>query len=138
MCPQTNQDETAMLSCRVLLVEDSAVNRMLTTHVLKAAGHDVDVAKTGNEAVVAIQSQAFDVVLMDVEMPEMDGLEATRRIRKFEQRTGTHVPIVGLTSVDRHLCLEAGMDEHLQKTTQDHRLLDTIRRMLRSAAGEVA
>src|SRR6202158_1135987 len=106
-------------SLRVLVAEDSPVNQQLVFEILLKQGHSVEIAFNGKQAVAALQSQRFDVVLMDVQMPEMSGLEATSEIRRSEQKTGTHIPIIALTahamSEDRELCLAAGMDGYLQK-----------------------
>jgi CheY-like chemotaxis protein len=104
---------------RILLAEDSPVNRQFAFEVLVKLGHRVELAFNGRQAVAAVQSNQFDVILMDVQMPEMDGLEATAEIRRQEQKTGAHVPIIALTahalSGDRQRCLAAGMDGYLQK-----------------------
>src|SRR5262245_32932913 len=82
----------------VLLVEDNATNRLLAVTLLEKAGHTVQTAHNGKEALAALASRPFDVVLMDVQMPEMDGFEATARIRERERVTGKHVPIVAMTA----------------------------------------
>jgi CheY-like chemotaxis protein/anti-sigma regulatory factor (Ser/Thr protein kinase) len=106
-------------SLRVLLAEDNAVNRKVVTSLLEKRGHQVLVATTGKEALAALEKGTFDLVLMDVQMPEMDGFEATRRIRLSEQGTAFHQWIIALTayamSSDRTKCLEAGMDGYLTK-----------------------
>jgi signal transduction histidine kinase/CheY-like chemotaxis protein len=119
---------------RILLAEDSAVNRLVAVRILEKRGHTVVVAVDGREAVVALEREPFDVILMDVQMPELDGLEATALIRKAEAGTGRHVPIVALTAhamrEDRERCLNAGMDEYLAKPFNAGDLFDTIERML--------
>jgi PAS domain S-box-containing protein len=106
-------------SLRVLLAEDNAVNRKVVTSLLEKRGHQVLVATTGKEALAALEKGPFDLVLMDVQMPEMDGFEATRRIRLSEQGTAFRQWIIALTayamSGDRTKCLEAGMDGYLTK-----------------------
>ncbi len=98
---------------RVLLAEDSLVNQKLVTALLRRQGHHVEVANNGKEAVVAFHAQPFDLILMDIQMPEVDGLEATAAIRVAEKQTGTHVPIIAMTAHamqgDRERCL-AGRD----------------------------
>jgi CheY-like chemotaxis protein len=105
--------------CRILLAEDNAVNQKLGVCLLANQGHDVLVANTGTAAVESVGRERFDLVLMDVQMPEMDGLEATVRIREREKGTGRRVPIIAMTAHamkgDRERCLEAGMDGYLAK-----------------------
>jgi CheY-like chemotaxis protein len=118
---------------RVLLAEDNSVNQTLLLYRLEQRGHKVVVAGNGREAVRAWEGQPFDVVLMDVQMPEMDGLEATGQIRAREKGQGRHTPIVALTAHalqgDRERCLAAGMDAYLTKpirTTDLFRTIDSI------------
>jgi two-component system sensor histidine kinase/response regulator len=103
----------------VLLAEDNAVNQKLASRLLQKMGHQVTLAANGEEAVRAHSAGRFDVILMDVQMPEMNGFEATTRIREREKTTGEHVPIIALTAHaiqgDRERCLEAGMDDYLSK-----------------------
>ena len=101
---------------RVLLVEDSLVNQKLLIAMLDLRNCVVTVAVNGQEALNRMAEDEFDVVLMDVEMPVMDGLTATRLIRDQEAGTTRHIPILAVTAgIDRQTCLEAGMDEHLEK-----------------------
>ncbi len=104
---------------RVLIVEDNAVNQKILYHLLEKAGHRARVAENGRDAVSLLEREHFDLVLMDVQMPEMDGFEATRAIRLREMELGRHTPIVALTANamagDREACLEAGMDAYLSK-----------------------
>ncbi len=106
-------------SLRVLLVEDNAVNRILATRLLEKRGHRVVVAANGREALDALENQSYDLVFMDVQMPEMDGIEATLAIREREKTSGNHQPIIALTAHamkgDRERCLDAGMDGYLSK-----------------------
>jgi PAS domain S-box-containing protein len=106
-------------SLRVLLAEDNAVNRKVATRLLETRGHQVRVTTNGKEALAALKKETFDLVLMDVQMPQMDGLEATRLIRLSEHGTAVHQKIIALTahamSGDRARCLEAGMDGYLTK-----------------------
>jgi PAS domain S-box-containing protein len=115
---------------RVLLAEDNLVNRELAVRLLEKRGHTVIVAGNGKEVLAALQKQTFDVVLMDVQMPEMDGLEATAAIRAKEKTTGAHLPIIAMTAHamkgDRERCLAAGMDGYVPKPIQAKALLDTI------------
>ena len=112
---------------RVLLAEDNPVNCELTLRILSKRGHSVVVVHNGRQAMDALEAQAFDVILMDVQMPEMDGLEATAAIRGNEVVTGTHIPIVAMTAHamtgDRERCLAAGMDAYISKPIQAEELL---------------
>ncbi|MFI5120846.1 MAG: response regulator [Thermoanaerobaculia bacterium] len=115
---------------RVLLAEDSAVNQLLVVRLLEKRGHSVAVVANGKEALAALEKEDFDAVLMDVQMPEMDGFEATARIRKREEETGRHVPIVALTAHamrgDRERCVRAGMDGYLSKPIRAAELIETL------------
>ncbi len=115
---------------RILLAEDNAVNRQLVTALLGKRGHTTVTVGNGREAVAAIAGSVFDLVLMDVQMPEMDGLEATAAIRKAEEMTGTHVPIIALTAHamkgDREACLAAGADGYLSKPLNSGDLFELI------------
>jgi signal transduction histidine kinase/CheY-like chemotaxis protein len=115
-------------SLRVLLAEDQPVNQRLVRQILQRRGHSVTVAAHGRQAVDAVIADSFDVVLMDVQMPEMDGLEATAAIRGHEVFTGRHIPIVALTAHamkgDEERCLQAGMDAYLSKPINPRWLLE--------------
>jgi len=115
---------------RILLAEDSLYNQKLAVGLLERKGHQVTVANNGREAVALAASEPFDLVLMDVQMPEMDGLEATRLIRAAEQQRGGHLPIVAMTAQalkgDRERCLEVGMDDYLAKPIRAHQLYAVI------------
>ncbi len=118
---------------RILVAEDHPVNRLATVRLLERAGHAVTATATGREAVEAVEQSAFDLVLMDVQMPEMDGLAATRLIRERERVRGGHVPIVALTAhairVERDRCLAAGMDDYLSKPIDGEVLVATAARV---------
>jgi CheY-like chemotaxis protein/HPt (histidine-containing phosphotransfer) domain-containing protein len=124
-------DAAAANMLRVLLVEDERTNQMIATARLKGLGYEVDVAGNGNEAVAAVEAADYDVVLMDLFMPEMDGLEATRAIRSLPGPAGA-VPIIALTgsSGDCYVgaCLEAGMNDFLSKPFTDAFLAAAIDR----------
>jgi CheY-like chemotaxis protein len=121
----------------VLLAEDSLVNQRLAVALLERQGHSVTVVGNGKEALSATEQQNFDLVLMDVQMPEMDGLEATAEIRSRERQTGAHVPIIAMTAHalkgDRELCLAAGMDDYVAKPIRADELFETIDTVLGSA-----
>jgi CheY-like chemotaxis protein len=121
-------------SLRVLLVEDNAVNRLIATRLLEKLGHQVVTAENGRIAVEVVQREPFDVVLMDVQMPEMDGIEATRTIRRWERFAGGRVPIVALTAHamrgDEVRCLECGMDGYLTKPIDRKQLQEHLARSL--------
>ena len=115
---------------RILLAEDNLVNQKLAVILLERRGHRVTVATNGRQALEALERQAFDLVLMDVEMPEMDGLSATRAIRQREEVSGGHVPIIAMTAhaMTEHKanCLAAGMDDYLSKPLEPQRLFAAI------------
>ncbi len=117
-------------SQRILLVEDNAVNQRVARGILEKLGHHVTISNNGQEAVDALQRQSFDVVFMDVQMPIMDGFEATGAIREREKETGERLPIIGMTAHamkgDRERCLNSGMDDYLAKPVQ----VEEVRRAL--------
>ncbi len=105
------------------MAEDNAINRLVAVRLLQKAGHRVSVAGDGLEAVAALKRDAFDLVLMDVQMPNLDGFAATAQIRAAEKTTGRHIPIVALTAHaingDCERCLDAGMDGYIPKPFED-------------------
>ncbi|WP_428262013.1 two-component regulator propeller domain-containing protein [Haliangium sp.] len=118
----------------VLVVEDNLLSQKLMTTLLAGAGHRVTVVGDGHDAVEAVAAGRFDVVLMDIQMPRMDGLEATQRIRRGEGQSGRRVPIIALTANtlvgDREQCLQAGMDEYVPKPIRRDHLMQAIARTL--------
>lgn len=114
---------------KILLVEDNPINQKVASRLLEKAGHSVTIAANGKEAVERIEGHEFDLVLMDVQMPEMDGLEATQVIRRNENGN-RHMPIVALTAHamvgDRERCLEAGMDGYVTKPVQTQVLFQAM------------
>jgi PAS domain S-box-containing protein len=122
---------------RVLLAEDNLVNQKLAVRLLEKEGHQVVVAPTGRQVLDALAREPFDLVLMDVQMPEMDGFEAASRIRRAEEGTGRHVPILAMTAHamkgDRERCLEAGMDAYVAKPIQPGELAEAINRLVFAA-----
>jgi len=120
-------------SACILLVEDTPVNQALGRSILRKAGYQVSLAKDGVEALEMMEKERFSLVLMDMQMPRMDGLEATRRIRALErQRNGFHIPVVALTAnamdSDRQRCLEAGMDAFLAKPFKMEEVIELVSR----------
>jgi PAS domain S-box-containing protein len=117
-------------SLRILLAEDGLVNQKVAVNLLERRGHKVTVANNGQEAVDALDIESFDVVLMDVQMPAVDGFEATAIIRRREQQSGEHIPIIATTAHamkgDRERCIEAGMDGYIAKPIRAKDLHDTI------------
>ena len=117
-------------SLRILLAEDNAVNEKVACAILKKAGHTVEVARDGREAVRMTAAGSFDVVLMDVQMPEMDGFEATTAIREMERQTGAHIPVIAMTAHAmggyKERCLEAGMDGYVTKPIRRDLLLQAV------------
>ena len=121
---------TPLPALRILLVEDNLINQKVASRMLEKNGHYVVTVNNGREALDALTGQDFDAVLMDVQMPEMDGLEATAAIRANEEGTDRHLPILALTAHaltgDRERCLDAGMDGYLAKPIQTLQLLQAL------------
>jgi CheY-like chemotaxis protein len=115
---------------RVLVADDHLANRQLVTSVLRSRGHHCAEATNGEEAIAACEANPFDVVLMDVQMPVLDGFQATAAIRRREESTRTHLPIVALTAHamagDREKCLAAGMDSYLAKPIRPRQLVEMV------------
>jgi CheY-like chemotaxis protein len=115
---------------KLLLVEDGRVNQMVSIKLLEARGHRVTLANHGREALDILEKSRFDAILMDVQMPEMNGYEATAAIRRREEGTGRHVPIIAMTANamkgDREQCLAAGMDDYIAKPVQSDELYETV------------
>lgn len=120
---------------RVLVAEDSPVNQKLLALLLQSQGCHVTLAATGEEAVNHFAEQVFDLVLMDIQMPIMDGLTATRIIRRREQGTGRRAPIIAVTAgFDRDSCLQAGMDDHLEKPIRPQMLFSVLEQVTATSA----
>jgi len=128
--PATKIESNKIPLARILVVEDNALSREIALHRLSKAQFDVTVAKNGLEAVERFSEERFDLVLMDCQMPEMDGFEATRLIRKIDKERGNRTMIVALTAhaMDgyKDTCIQAGMDDYLDKPIDEKRLLDFI------------
>jgi two-component system sensor histidine kinase/response regulator len=124
--PAPQHAQTIPRCLRVLVAEDNMVNQKLMTRMLEKRGHTVVVAGDGRSALAALERQSFDVVLMDVQMPAMDGLAATVVIRERERQTGAHLPVMALTAHamkgDEEKCLAAGMGDYLTKPMKAHEL----------------
>jgi two-component system, sensor histidine kinase and response regulator len=116
--------------CRILLTEDNVVNQRVALRILEKAGHMVAIAENGKAALRMLEEQTFDLILMDVQMPEMGGFEATAHIREKEELMGRHIPIVAMTAHamagDRERCLDAGMDDYLAKPVAAASLLEMV------------
>jgi two-component system sensor histidine kinase/response regulator len=127
---------------RVLLVEDNAVNQTLAIRLLERRGYLVAVAGDGREALAALEKGNFDLVLMDIQMPEMDGFEATAAIREKEKFSGQHLPIIAMTANalkgDKERCLEAGLDGYIAKPIRSKELFAAIEAILGRPASEQA
>jgi signal transduction histidine kinase/DNA-binding response OmpR family regulator len=119
---------------RVLIVEDDSTNRILATNILKRNGYAIAIAKDGLEAVEMCSLDSFDLILMDVQMPNLNGLEATAAIRRLEEATGRHTPILALTAHamdgDRERCIAAGMDDYMSKPIHAKDLLSKIKTLI--------
>jgi signal transduction histidine kinase/ActR/RegA family two-component response regulator len=127
---------------RILLAEDNAVNQIVATRILEKNGHSVVRAAHGEEALALFSRETFDAILMDVQMPVMDGLMATRKIRERETETKSHVPVIALTAramqEDESICLDAGMDAYLSKPLLCDDLLRTLDELTASQDGAAA
>jgi two-component system, sensor histidine kinase and response regulator len=132
--PQTEATHAERYSVRILLAEDQAVNRRVALLQLKELGFEADAVVNGAEAVAAVARTRYDLVLMDMQMPEVDGLSAARTIRAAEIDTGTHLTIIALTANalerDRRACIDAGMDDYLAKPLEIDALRDILERWL--------
>jgi len=113
-----------------LIAEDNLVNQRVATRMLEKRGHSVVVATNGQKALAALEKQKFDVVLMDVQMPDVDGFQATAAIREREKLTGKHLRIIAMTAHamegDREKCLAAGMDGYIPKPIQAAEMVASI------------
>jgi CheY-like chemotaxis protein len=117
-------------SLHILLAEDNPVNQLVACGILRKAGHKVEVAQNGLEVMAKLPTQPFDLVLMDIQMPGMDGFEATAAIRELETRSGAHLPIIAMTAHAmagyKEKCLAAGMDGYLTKPIRHNLLLQAL------------
>jgi len=129
-------------SLRILVAEDNEINRRLVARLLEKQGHDVSYAGNGEEVLAALERQRFDLILMDVQMPEMDGLEATSIIREKEQIGGIHIPILAMTAHtlkgDRDRCLAAGMDGFISKPLRRKDFFQALSTVIPGGSGTAA
>ncbi len=140
--PHETAPESAPRPLRILLAEDNIVNRKFAARLLEGQGHQVSIATNGTEVLRAVSAQAFDIILMDVQMPDVDGLEATRAIRERERQTGGHLPILAMTAHamkgDEEICLAAGMDGFVTKPVRRRELLARIQAIVAQHAAPPA
>ena len=126
----TGDDESAGRTLNVLIVDDNPVNQALARRIVVKRGHTAKVAENGQKALDAVAEADFDIVLMDCQMPVMDGFEATRLIREGEAGTDRHLPVVAITAHamvgDRERCIEAGMDDYLPKPIDPQQLRELL------------
>ncbi|NQV26147.1 MAG: response regulator [Rhodopirellula sp.] len=126
-------EELASISLRVLIADDHEANRQLAGKILEKRGHQWCQAVNGSEVLQRLQKESFDLILMDVQMPELDGFQTTAAIRQLEVETGTHIPVVALTAHamkgDREKCLEAGMDAYLSKPLRARDLILLVEKL---------
>jgi signal transduction histidine kinase/CheY-like chemotaxis protein len=139
------EDKVAAEGCtlRILLAEDGLVNQRVAVGLLKKKGHHVVVAANGQEAVETLSKEQFDLVLMDLQMPVMDGYEATSVIRERERQSGSHMPVIAMTAAamkgDREKCLAVGMDDYISKPIQPDHLFEMLEKYsLREGSSEDA
>lgn len=127
---------------KCLVAEDNPVNQRLVMRMLERAGHEADLVRTGREAVDRALATGYDIILMDVQMPEMDGLEAAATIRAAEAKSGSHIPILAMTAHampgDRESCLASGMDGYLSKPIRMERLIAEMERVAAARAAAAA
>ncbi len=127
--------ETRKLGLRLLLAEDNSINQKLAMVLLQKAGYSVDAVGDGAQALEKVKANQYSAVLMDVQMPELDGLEATQQIREWEKSTGQHIPIIAMTAHamagDRERCLDAGMDDYVSKPLEPKVLFSALDRWAR-------
>lgn len=120
---------------KILIAEDNKINQIVARKILEKENFEVHIVETGKQAVEAVQTGEYSFVFMDIQMPEMDGYEATQAIRELEKDTGTHIPIIALTASamekDREKCLNAGMDEYLPKPIDKEELLRILNKIAR-------
>jgi CheY-like chemotaxis protein len=121
----------------ILLAEDNLTNQKVALRILEKIGYPAEAVANGKEVLAALERNSYDLILMDVQMPEMDGFESTAAIRRKEKETGHHIPIIAMTAHamkgDRERCFKAGMDDYISKPVQPKELIAVIERRLREA-----
>src|SRR5262249_40445783 len=126
----------------ILLAEDNPVNRKIVLRLLEKQGYRVTCAEDGREALAALEQRVYDLALMDVEMPKLNGLAACEAVREREKVTGSHIPIIAMTAHamkgDQEKCLLAGMDDYVSKPIRPEDLLGAIRKALTARRGGAA
>jgi CheY-like chemotaxis protein len=137
---ESNGDSAPRQVLRILLAEDNPVNQRVAARLLEKRGHQVALAANGREALAWLDRERFDLILMDVQMPELDGIETTAVIREREQREGGRIPIVALTAHamqgDRERCIDAGMDNYVNKPIDAVKFLEVVESTALAHAGE--
>ncbi|MEA3317749.1 MAG: response regulator, partial [Bacteroidota bacterium] len=130
-------DDTTKINLKdsnILLVEDNLINQKIVLLSLKKAVKNVEIANNGKEALDKFGSAKFDIILMDIQMPIMNGIVTTKKIRNIEKSTNTHTPIIAITANallgDKEECIAAGMDDYLSKPFQIETLLDKMKKQL--------
>lgn len=127
---------TKLPGTKILLAEDYFINQELTRDILELMECEVDIAEDGEEALQMYEKNKYDLILMDVQMPKLDGYDTTREIRKREESTGQHIPIVALTANalagDDEKCLNSGMDDYLSKPLDTDKLAEILKKFLSS------
>jgi signal transduction histidine kinase/DNA-binding response OmpR family regulator len=133
IAPPARTATPATKPLRILLAEDNPINQRVATRLLEKEGHLVSLAPNGSEALVRLREGTFDLVLMDVQMPEMDGTEVAREVRRWERSTSAHIPIIAMTAhalpEDREKCLASGMDSYISKPIDVKLLLEELGRV---------
>jgi CheY-like chemotaxis protein len=132
--PATASSEPARRALRILLAEDNRVNQIFAKRLLEKQGYNLTVANNGREVLHLLSQDSFDLVLMDIQMPEMDGFEASAAIRAKETGSNKHIPIVAMTAhamkEDRDKCIAAGMDDYVSKPIDPDALAAAIERVI--------
>jgi CheY-like chemotaxis protein len=134
MEPQPSSPENNHLQIKILLAEDNEANQFLIKAITKSKDWDITIVDDGEQAIEMFRNNAYNLILMDVQMPVMNGYEATKIIREIEKERGTHTPIIALTAyamkADKDLCIEAGMDDYISKPFKRQQFLDAIIKVL--------